>query len=40
MRGFEDLLEPALIDALYQYVRARSDGKLPPGRPRRAPAAP
>lgn len=40
MRGFEDLLEPALIDALYQYVRARSDGTLPPGRPRRAPAAP
>ena len=40
MRGFEDLLEPALIDALYQYARARSDGTLPPGRPRRAPAAP
>jgi len=40
MRGFEDLLEPTLIDALYQYVRARSDGTLPPGRPRRAPGAP
>ncbi len=40
MRGFEDLLEPTLIDALYQYVRARSDGALPPGRPRRAPATP
>jgi mono/diheme cytochrome c family protein len=40
MRGFDDLLEPALIEALYLYVRARSDGSLAPGRPRRAPAAP
>jgi mono/diheme cytochrome c family protein len=40
MRGFEDLLDGALIDALYSYTRARSDGSLPPGRPRRAPAAP
>ncbi len=39
MRGFEDLLEPELIEALYLYVRARSDGSLGPGRPRRAPAA-
>ena len=39
MRGFEDLLDDRLIDALYLYVRARSDGSLPPGRPRRAPAA-
>lgn len=39
MRGFEDLLEPELIDVLYLYVRARSDGSLGPGRPRRAPAA-
>jgi mono/diheme cytochrome c family protein len=37
MRGFEDLLDDALIDALYNYARARSDGSLPPGRPRRAP---
>jgi mono/diheme cytochrome c family protein len=36
MRGFEDLLEPALIDALYLYVQARSNGSLSPGRPRRA----
>jgi mono/diheme cytochrome c family protein len=36
MRGFEDLLEPALVDAVYAYVRARSDGTLAPGRPRRA----
>ena len=40
MRGFGDLLEPALVDALYAYVRARSDGSLGTGRPRRAPAAP
>ena len=40
MRGFEDLLDQSLIDALYLYVRARSDGSLAPGRPRRAPAAP
>lgn len=40
MRGFEDLLEPALIDAVYSYVLARSDGSLAPGRPRRAPTAP
>jgi len=40
MRGFEDLLDQSLIDALYSYVRARSDGSLAPGRPRRAPAAP
>ncbi len=40
MRGFEDLLDDALIDALYAYARARSDGSLPPGRPRRAPASP
>jgi mono/diheme cytochrome c family protein len=40
MRGFEDLLDQSLIDAIYLYVRARSDGSLAPGRPRRAPAAP
>jgi mono/diheme cytochrome c family protein len=40
MRGFEDLLDQPLIDALFAYVRARSDSSLPPGRPRRAPAAP
>lgn len=40
MRGFEDLLDPTLIDAIYVYVRARSDDSLAPGRPRRAPAAP
>jgi mono/diheme cytochrome c family protein len=39
MRGFEDLLDQSLIDALYRYVRARSDGSLAPGRPRRAPGA-
>ena len=40
MRGFEDLLNPPLVHALYAYVRARSDGSLPPGRPHRAPTAP
>jgi mono/diheme cytochrome c family protein len=40
MRGFDDLLDDALIEALYRYVLARSDGSLAPGRPRRAPAAP
>jgi mono/diheme cytochrome c family protein len=40
MRGFEDLLDQPLIDALFAYVLARSDSSLPPGRPRRAPAAP
>ena len=39
MKGFEDLLDPSLIDALYQYVKARSDSLLPPGRPHRAPAS-
>jgi mono/diheme cytochrome c family protein len=40
MRGFEDLLDQSLIDALFAYVRARSDSSLLPGRPRRAPTAP
>ena len=40
MRGFEDLLDQPLIDAIYLYVRARSDGSLAPGRPHRAPTAP
>ena len=40
MRGFEDLLDQPLIEALFAYVSARSDGSLPPGRPRRAPTAP
>jgi mono/diheme cytochrome c family protein len=39
MKGFEDLLDPSLIEALYQYVKARSDSSLPPGRPHRAPAS-
>ena len=40
MRGFEDLLDPPLIEALYSYVQARSAGTLAPGRPHRAPSAP
>jgi mono/diheme cytochrome c family protein len=39
MRGFEDLLDQPLIDAIYLYVRARSDSSLATGRPHRAPAA-
>jgi hypothetical protein len=39
MKGFEDLLDPSLIDALYQYVKARSDSSLAPGRAHRAPAS-
>ncbi len=39
MRGFEDLLDQSLIEALYAYVRARSEGSLAPGRPHRTPAA-
>ena len=38
MRGFEDLLDQSLIDALYLYLRARSDGSLARGRPHLAPA--
>ena len=37
MRGFEDLLDPPLIDAIYLYLQARSDGSLARGRPHRAP---
>ncbi|MGH7498553.1 MAG: c-type cytochrome [Gemmatimonadales bacterium] len=39
MRGFEDLLDPPLVDAIYRYLLARSDSSLAPGRPHRAPAA-
>lgn len=39
MRGFEDLLDQPLIDAIFAYVRARSDSSLAPGRPHRAPTA-
>ena len=39
MRGFEDLLDQSLIDAIYSYLLARSDGSLARGRPHRAPAA-
>ena len=37
MRGFEDLLDPPLVDAIYSYLLARSDGSLARGRPHRAP---
>ena len=37
MRGFEDLLDAPLIEALYAYVKARSEGGLAPGRPHPTP---
>lgn len=40
MRGFEDLLDSTLVTAIYNYVRARSDSSLPPGRPHRASTTP
>jgi len=39
MRGFEDLLDSTLVEAVYLYVRARSDSTLAPGRPHRAAAS-
>ena len=38
MKGFEDLLDQPLIDALWAYVKARSDDLLAPGRPHRRPS--
>ena len=40
MKGFEDLLDPPLVEGIYAYLKARSDGMLPAGRPHRAPTAP
>ena len=37
MRGFEDLLDQSLIDAIYSYLLARSDSSLARGRPHRMP---
>ena len=37
MKGFADLLDDQRIEQLYAYVKARSEGRLAPGRPRRAP---
>ncbi len=37
MKGFEDLLDQPLIQAIYAYVKARSEDRVAPGRPHRAP---
>ena len=39
MKGFEELLDDPLIESIYAYVKARSDGELAPGRPHQAPAS-
>jgi mono/diheme cytochrome c family protein len=36
MKGFEDLLDDQRIGHVYAYVKARSEGRLAAGRPRRA----
>jgi mono/diheme cytochrome c family protein len=38
MKGFEDLLDDQRIDQVYAYIKARSEGRLAPGRPHRASA--
>lgn len=40
MKGFADLLSDEQIQQLHAYLKARSEGRLAPGRPHRAPAAP
>jgi len=37
MKGFEDLLDDQRIGQIYAYIQARSEGRLAPGRPHRAP---
>jgi mono/diheme cytochrome c family protein len=36
MQSWKALLDDSQIEQLYTYVRARSDGRLAPGRPHRA----
>lgn len=36
MKGFEDLLDDQRVGYVYEYVKARSEGRLAAGRPRRA----
>lgn len=33
MPAFKSLVTPGQIDAMYAYVKARADGRIPPGRP-------
>jgi mono/diheme cytochrome c family protein len=35
MKGFEELLDDQRIDQVYAYIKARSEGRLAPGRPHR-----
>ena len=35
MKGFEDLLDDQRIAQVYAYIKARSEGRLAPGRPHR-----
>lgn len=35
MPAFKSLVTPSQIDAMYAYVKARADGRIPPGRPDR-----
>jgi mono/diheme cytochrome c family protein len=37
MKGFEDLLDDQRISQIYAYITARSEDRLAPGRPHRAP---
>ena len=37
MKGFEDVLDEQRIEQVYAYITARSEGRLAPGRPHRAP---
>ena len=39
MQSWKDLLDKNQIEQLYQYIKARSDERLAPGRPHRATAA-
>jgi mono/diheme cytochrome c family protein len=38
MPSFDELLDASRIDQVYAYIKARSEGRLPPGRPRRPPS--
>jgi len=37
MQSWTSLLDDHQIEQLYTYVKARSDGRLAPGRPHKAP---
>jgi mono/diheme cytochrome c family protein len=35
MPGFKGSIEPAKVDAMYQYLKGRAERRIPPGRPER-----